>query len=207
MKDPYNHIEQYLQGLLPAEERQAFEQAMQTDKDLQSAVEHYTQLSPLVDLMMEEHIRAGLDQIKRHPGTSGRIWKIVTYAAAAVVLLLAVFWLLIDRVDGPSLYAEYYRYPLLEDVRGELEEDETSESWYFQAHDLLREKKTEEAEEIFSRLIAQNGDYREEAEWFLVMVALKVDDVPLARQRLKPILQSETHLYRERAQQLQKDLD
>ena len=217
MTDLYEYIEAYHNGKLTGKDKRSFEKAMVNDPVLQSAVEQYRELKPVVNNLLEFQIRHELDRIKSRQ-RQARVLKFLSIAAAVLVLALVGFWWFHDgEVSGEDLFVSYYRAPLAEDVRttdstqewvGETGGDTLGRSQYALAHDLVKRDSIDAALMIFNNLAQNNANhYREKAEWNRILLKVKMRQVEEARHLLSVIQQNPAHEYFNRAQLLARDLD
>ena len=212
MKDHFIYIEAYIKGRLPLEAKKNFEQAMADDPDLKEAVDHYPKIEPFLNLLIEEDIRAQMHDIssKKIRKLEGKSWGRI--AAAILVLILALSWMWNSFTTTPHrLYAQFYQPPL--SIHNRSSDDgsktlSTAQQKALDAHALLKEGQSQQAEALFREIMNAGVQQENEAvQWYLVMTALQAEDKTLAKEYLEPILQNNSHLYFKEAIQLQKKLN
>ncbi len=208
--DLYQYIEAYHQNTLSQAQRDIMDKALQNDPDLRRAVENYPLVEPVLDLLIEEDIRAGLEQVRKQPSRRLMIRRAAIAAAFLGLASIAVWlWLAPKPAVAERLFAEYYFRPLSEETRGtEISELQRQQfERFMQAHDDLEAGRVQAAESHFRTLAVDKASSRQmQAQWFLVMTALKAGDLALAASRLEVILQDSNHEYHERGLKLREGL-
>lgn len=209
MIDYFQYIEAYHRNTLNAVEKEALEEAMKEDSDLKEAVENYPKVEPVLDLLLENDIREQVNQSRRSSTKPRRLIIYSGVAAAILIALAATVWLWTG--PGPlsdQLIAKYYNPPLSGLVRGVSEIDSINQSRLLEAHDLMADEKFTDAERIFNELAQQPAiPQAAEAEWGLVILALKKDDLAEARNKSEAIIAQPGHPYQAQAQELIRDLE
>lgn len=91
-------------------------------------------------------------------------------------------------------------------IEQEKEVDKANILRLYQAMSYLSVEKIREGEELLTR-IEQSGNpmLREVSQWYLLLVAVKVEEVAEAEKRLKSIISDEGHLYQKQARQIKED--
>ncbi len=198
MKDYYNYIDAYLRKRLDADQQVDFERAMDKDQDLKEAVEHYRKIEPIVDIMIENDIRDKMQEIRQSKRKRSQVRMWLRVAAAVILLGLVATWIFVDTTPGAEqLFIEFYQPPINMTSRGSEQTIQLTpqEKALENAHQLIQEDNTGEAERILESLISLNSNQKEQAEWLLVMTALQAGNKELAKNRLDMILQNSSHPY------------
>ena len=210
MKDYYNYIDAYLRKRLDADQQVDFERAMDKDQDLKEAVEHYRKIEPIVDIMIENDIRDKMQEIRQSKRKRSQVRMWLRVAAAVILLGLVATWIFVDTTPGAEqLFIEFYQPPINMTSRGSEQTIQLTpqEKALENAHQLIQEDNTGEAERILESLISLNSNQKEQAEWLLVMTALQAGNKELAKNRLDLILQNSSHAYNnEKAKKLLRKL-
>ncbi|MEM1135674.1 MAG: hypothetical protein AAGI07_07520 [Bacteroidota bacterium] len=159
------------------------------------------------------------------------------WAAASVLILVTAYWginrnqetnlyakyeyidpglpVLMSQSDNHLLYdaLTYYseeNYVVAESKLLKLQADATSNDTisYFLGASLLYQGKTNAAKEVLKQVQEfSNSSFKQKAEWLLVLVSVKENNVEKAKISVGKILDSPTHEFFEEAQSLQQDLN
>lgn len=208
MKDHYRYIEAYLKKKLDSGQQTDFERAMAADPDLKETVDQYWHIEPVLDLLLENDIRQKMQLIRSRQTRHRQIRLFIRAVAAIFILALASVWLFLNQTPSPErLFEEYYQPPLAAGTRGS-EEPQISESqtMHLRAHDFINSDSLVEAEKLLLELAGSSAPEKENAEWYLVLTALKAGHKDLATVRLNAILKNPDHKYYDRASQLKNRL-
>jgi hypothetical protein len=208
VKDHYLYIEAYLNKKLDSDQQADFERAMAADPDLKMAVDHYWKIEPVLDLLLEDDIQQKMQLIRSRQTRHRQIRLFIRAVAAIFILALASVWLFLNQTPSPErLFEEFYQPPLSAGTRGS-EEPKASESqtMHLKAHDFIDADNLLEAEKLLQELAGSSAPERENAEWYLVLTALKAGNKDLAMVRLDALLENPAHKYYDRASQLKKRL-
>jgi len=72
----------------------------------------------------------------------------------------------------------------------------------------LKLYKLDQADQTFARILnTSNGQIKDNAEWYYILIKLKTNDISTVKEKLKPITMNEDHLFYKKAQDLIKDLE
>jgi len=215
--DYYDYIEAYSKDRLKPEDRARMEEAMASDSDLKEAVDHYDKIEPVLDLLIEEDLRARLEIIKaKHPDIEsagptkrkpqsqiiphGKWWSL----AASVALLIGLFFTFYDSPSPTSeaqhLFAEHYKFQSPSVTRStDTKPDETipaGEALYYSAHERLKAGEGKAGRDLLQQISNPKNENRsDEIEWFIMMSYLEEGDLTTARQLLDAIIAQPDHLY------------
>jgi len=98
----YEHIDDYIDGRLSSEARQAFEDAMKTDASLKLAVENYMDAAKLSEGLLEMDIMETINNFKNKSQekidySTSKSKKWLWFVLLATVLALSIFWYINDK--------------------------------------------------------------------------------------------------------------
>lgn len=139
MTDYYDHIDDYINGLLTGEERAAFKAAMAKDAGLAAAVENHDVAMDVIGSMIEDEVRGVIGEVESGDEVAsvkaendampkkGKIrWMRVLSGAAAACLIGCVGYWAVGKYQYGQLEEEIFAHyfenskPLNGGVRGEL---------------------------------------------------------------------------------------
>ena len=181
--------------------------------------------------------RAYLDNLDAKKGTIIRIRPVLAIAATIVGLLIIAYFVIDYRYSYQALAGRYYFEPYTEEVRNDQAPKEVvlinqywnDQNWdgliqsvnqiesnlefypyarFMQAHAYYKQDQLVEAVSIFNE-IAMDEEHanRENAEWQLVLIALKENHKSEINRLLEIINSEPSHTYYEQALKLQKELN
>jgi len=220
MTDFFEHISAYKAGKLQGEDLKAFEAELNSNKELQAAVDNHDVVEELLDLMWEDEVRDVVSNIPEDqvsetaslttkPEAKTRSLKRFLPIAAAVLTLLAVGFLFRDNLSAPSndeLFVKHMSAYMGQTVRGdETLDKEISEC--DRGHYYLDSGDVETAKSIFENNLALSPDTcTNKSEWYLSLIYLKTGKESERNNLLQKILNNNSHPYYEKAVKLQADL-
>lgn len=160
------HIEAYEGKTLPEAERIQFEEALQSDAELQAAYELYRQADEAIEWQIGESLREQMqnwareEQTVARPEKQGRVvaFRQIRRAAAAALVLLLGLWFVFDRggsrPDNAELFVAYYVAPDASGLRGIAAADNPLKAGLA----LIEAGKGQEAYEYFESLLVASPD-------------------------------------------------
>ncbi len=224
MNNYFDLVNQYIDGTLSDSVKHKFEAEMETNESLQFAVQEHQLVSSMQEQLIEKDIQASIDQVKEAtvttqtanvkdlPNPRSSIFSLRRIAVAASAIgLIALAFLLTQQSDRTAmnkdaLYAEVYRPSVSEVVRGENEQQSTSNC--DMAHIKMDKGQFVEAKNLYQKLLinkdAIDCDYK--ASWHLALVGLMLDDEQLMNQHLDKIIADAKHPYHQKALVVQKGI-
>ena len=155
--------------------------------------------------------------------------------AATLLLLIAAGWFMMkpDKVEG-DLFATYFEpYPMLVTQRGETAEvfanheaaiEAYEEGRYAEAAELFTSGRMPAVIQLYSGIsylasdnyvraldmlqpLTNNADIAEQAQWYLALTYLKLNDMEHCRLWLGRMIDTDGHAYRKRAERILRGLD
>jgi tetratricopeptide (TPR) repeat protein len=180
-------IESYLEGMLTQQERQEFEQQMETDPALALAYQQQLAILEAIEYQGNERLRPQLDQIYREevlgeradtPIRKIRIFQRLAVAASLLLVLSVGLWLLLRAPAHERLFTAYYERPAATMFR----DGQTSESE--EALNAYQDDRFAEAIEQLEEL-DQSGTTTPEDLLVLGISYLEVDNYQEARSTLQ----------------------
>jgi hypothetical protein len=177
-------IEAYLRNTLSAVQREAFEKQLSSDEGLQKLVESHKKADRAITLARHQSAKARLksldaELIQPTITNSSRRFSIVrtlSMAAGFLILVIAGFYLYAQTSYSTEAIAEQMFAPVPEEVFRGREEYVTSLGEKFaQAEQLFREKKYDDARQIYLFIIKEDSMLKEQAEWNLLLSYYAMD--------------------------------
>ena len=109
MTDYWEHIDDYLGNNLSPEAKLSFENALKSDKKLESAVENYDKLKSISSEFLDEEVRNVLSKLEAPKKGNTKLKYVIILVAIAVLGLISYLY----QADKKSelLYAEVYEEP------------------------------------------------------------------------------------------------
>lgn len=127
----YEQIQSYLEGSLSETEREAFEQELNQDPDLQADLDLHLLSNDAIELVIEDSLRADLKELQqeteqiKQPSKKGRVVglrrRMVSLSIAASILLVIGFFTAnyqINQYGNQAIAGSLYENELLTTVRG-----------------------------------------------------------------------------------------
>lgn len=171
----FDQIDQYLNGELTVQEKNAFEKELDQNPEIQKAMDQYLLSMDAIDVLVEDNLRAELQQLKKSEKletegnvrrlgqrTGGRRRLLTSLAAAASVALLVGFFTLnwaTSTYSTDNLQLAYYDAPGGVGVRGG---GQSASELLDDGFAALKANKFEDAKAIFAQIA--NGDSTTTAE-------------------------------------------
>jgi TolA-binding protein len=118
MEDNYNEkIDPYLDGVLNAEEKAAFEKSMEQDLQLEEEVRQNLLLREVVEAGYQEKMRSDIRRWKGEAGQSGTQkvtnlrklgYRLAAAASVVIILTASIFTLIVPQYSNNRIAARYY---------------------------------------------------------------------------------------------------
>ena len=208
----FEHIEDYLEGRLPEEDKQLFDDELKRNEELRIALDNHQEVSSALDLLVEEGVRDVIreDKIKEVeliPIRQNKSWFYIGVAASLLLLAVAINIL---RSFGPAtnedLYAEYFSDFLPPTTRGADYVEDLSVC--DKAHYLMSEGEVGEAQLLLENHLKQVEDNcTDKSQWYMMLINLRQDQDEKRDGLLEAITSDAESIYRERAKELKDKLN
>lgn len=201
MTNPYDLIQQYLDGFLKGKELQDFERQLQSDKVLAEEVELMKELRPAVALHQRiegketalKETLAGLGE--RHFKEEVKVMNIrrVLAIAASILFLVISFWWVNNNYSNRALISNFYE-PLLDYKKANISEDEalltTAKEAFFSkqyaiAISSLKEipqsasKSYYEAQGLLAYSLFDNQNFEQAIPQFTLLIEKYYEELPI----------------------------
>lgn len=205
MFDNFTKVEDYLNGRMSAEEKQRFEQAMESDRDLKKVVQEHD----LYGLIADEIINDDLSRLIRKqmhaadaPQPKSRRPLLWTLLSALLLVAAYLGYKYLSPPDGPQLYAAYYAPPMTQQVRGD-DVTNTPVNSCDSAHRILDSGDIEKAYQLFYQLQSDVKPLcREKAFFYLGLIEVKNNQFTNASSFLQKILAAPETGYEKKAREI-----
>ncbi|MEZ4950375.1 MAG: tetratricopeptide repeat protein [Saprospiraceae bacterium] len=220
--DFYEYIEDYCNGFMEESTREAFEQAMVSDKALAAAVSNYMEGKKIAEGLLEIDMMETLNKLKTEKEKVGTIrsnirerlnqplWFATIAASFLLIIVLSVIFLQHSKNNQyTQLFEKYYFEPLSSESRGGQSESISQTDNPCQiAHIYLDMGKISKAKKLYSQLLEKGENCDQKANYFLSLVALQQGDMEMAKSHLMDIdLKSLDSLMNMRVKQLKIELE
>lgn len=220
-EEQYQQIERYVSGQLSEQEKEALEQQLQNDPELQKALNEHKQAAQAVRAAAFEEQKSRIRQLDQQRG--GQNWKrMLQIAAAAAVLLIPLSYFLWRSPATSQLAMEYLEpYPDRITVMGSeqslneamqayntkdyetalslLKRIETADRTplleLYQAICLLELEKCEPAQELLNPLANSEESVQEAANWYRILALVQCEQEAEASEALQALLGNENQRY------------
>ncbi len=201
MIDYFEYIDDYLHDRLTANLKEQFENELSKNIELRTAVDHHEIAKAGLDLLIEQDIRAEIDQFRANDvAVEAFPWKKVLLLIGAVIGLLVVIWFIQNRTQEPELlYASYFKPYIQEGSRGE-EMNVSLLKKCDLAHYLMTKAEFDNVVALLEESAEQEGGCNGKTIWLRSLNYLRVGATDSATESLRLI--STDSPYFNRAQEL-----
>lgn len=212
MFDHYSHIEDYLANRLEPKEKQAFEEEMQSNQELNKIVENHSVYKLIADAIIDQDLS---NKIKNQQQT-GVVNKTAPKRSKYFILmgivilfsLVALFFFFNKESKAERIYIAYYTQPIDQYLRG----DQVDQLKYLKAcdrgHVQMDLERFDQAEKSFLESIGdENSTCQEKSRYYLSLIYIKQADFEKAKINLQKIGQNEESGFEQKAINLLTELD
>ncbi len=232
MEDKIYDIQLYLAGEMTAKEKQAFEEQLEKDAGLRALLNNYVAIENNMtthSVPVNTALKSTLEQLNKKYFFAEKklktvsVWPKIMAAAAILLAVVALFFVLNRNEDDQDLYARYAQHePLLVQERGNAADSIANkaaglfnEKNYAAAVLPLRQYLSIQREDQFVMALAiaqiETGNYQDaesqlqqlienksafsgEARWYMVLAALKQGDKQKALDAIDQLPSSSMHI-------------
>jgi hypothetical protein len=204
--DFFEHIDDYINGRLDAEQMEQFSQELRTNLDLAKAVENHDIVESTLDLLLEKDIRSQIDSLKSPQGNNHNT--IRTIVILALISIVGLIYYLSSSDEEPlpeQLYAIYFKPYMSSGERG-TSEDINQLNNCDQAHYYMTKEDFDLAKIALDLSVENNEVCIDKAYWLLSLYYLKINDLENAKELLNQIITDKKSIYKDQAIGLLKEL-
>lgn len=202
----YEQIQSYLDGSLSTTDRQAFEQELTQDPDLQADLDLHLLSNDAIELVIEDSLRDDLKQLHqesqkvKQPAKKGKVVglrrRMVSLSIAASILLVVGFFAAnyqANQYDNQSIAGALYENDLLTRVRGS-----NSASLLQQGMDLYTQENYPAAIEFFDQV--EDSNLKAEADYAAGHAHYNLGEFPAAAENFAAAIDSEDPRFVEKSE-------
>lgn len=211
-------IERYLSGDMAQSQLQTFEQQMESDSELASEVESHRKANQLLLLANQEALRSRLKNIDaelhEQKGTIFRKLMPRLAIAASVLIVVAVGVTMLVQQPGESTqlaqvdkpaHVSYFAPTTVTQLRNRTEIGQSYQVSLAACDDFFVEERYDEARNCYTDLVSVDNMLSERAQWNLMLCHLALDSETYLTQ-LQAMANDQSHMYHEKAKQLEQEL-
>ncbi|MEM6380933.1 MAG: hypothetical protein AAF705_22365 [Bacteroidota bacterium] len=202
----YEQIQSYLDGSLNETERQAFEQELNQDPDLQADLDLHLLSNDAIELVIEDSLRADLKELQletkavKQPAKKGRVVglrrRMVSLSIAASILLVIGFFganYQINQYGNQAIAGSFYENELLTTVRGN-----NNASLLQQGMELFEQGNYQAAVEYFDQV--DDSNLQAEAAYAAGHSYYNLGQFPIAAENFATVMDSNDPRYVEKSE-------
>ena len=217
MIDIYEHIGDYLQGRLSADNKATFENALAENEALRQAVENHELVEDALDLLLEEDILGVMKDIDRGMDDKSHYGKTDVFPRGlksyliflVLALLTALASYLIKQNLQPKeeiLYASYFKPYIESGERGSIVKiDELRDC--DKGHYYMTKGEYDLAKSSFNNSIKTKEDCIDKAKWYLALCRIKHGETDESKRILNEIVRNGEGLYVNKSKELLEELE
>lgn len=196
MMDPYDHIEEYINGQLSEQDRIVFEELMAKDDALKNAVEHHDVAMNIVSSLIEDEVRGVLSEEGSSSSSSRKTivrkisnstkWSI---AASFIIMMSIGLYFTNKNIESNQFAARYQetkkflQLPENSTTRGEVSIGNKLE----EGVNLFELRQWEESKIVFSSLLGDNQYNNDTIQFYLGHIHYRLQDFDKAVYHFKNI--------------------
>jgi hypothetical protein len=171
VNDPFDHIEDYVNGSLSEKLRHSFEEELSKNHDLQLAVDHHGKTQEVLEYLLEEDIQNTIENVKSdlatepktiQPDNKTRSWFSPIRIAASLLILVVASWFIYNQVNTEpqiDVFA-YYEIPVNKSTRGIGDKTDLE-----LAHEAFDRRDFKEAKKLFESILLTKESKLEVTEY------------------------------------------